>query len=125
MVADMEVNKVADMEVDKVADMEVDKVADNVADIEVDKVADMVICVGHTACAAEGRERQSQAGHQLEVEARDPDYYRLYAVVWPCRRESGTSCGSVMVPAYDPILVINLPLQLSLWENLGTDDKDF
>ena len=51
--------------------------------------------------------------------------YLVFAIVSPCRRESGTSCGSVMVPAYDPILVINLPLQLSLWENLGTDDKDF
>ena len=54
---------------------------DKVPDIEVDKVADMVICVGHTACAAEGRKRQSQAGHQLEVGARNPDYYRLCAVV--------------------------------------------
>ena len=119
MVADMEVDMVAiivvNMGVDMVDDMVDDMVADIVADMEVDNVADR----------AKDKAKQAPKGCKLVVGARDPDKNRLYVIVWPCRRESGTSWGSVMVPAYDPILVINLPLQLSLWENLGTDDKDF
>ena len=61
------------MEVDNVVNKVADMVADKVVDSEVYKEADMVvICVGHTASASEGRERQSQAGlkgAQLEVGA--------------------------------------------------------
>ena len=52
-----------DMEVDMMVDMEVDKMADMMVDTEDDNVADVVVInVGHTDWAPEGRERRSQGG---------------------------------------------------------------